>query len=352
MAEKAEALATATALLSAFQAAGATRVEADILQPAETLLDLYGEDIRTRAYVTNDPVKGEAMLRPDFTVPVVQMHEAGGGGEARYTYSGEVFRMQEEGSDRPTEYVQVGFERFGGLPAQADAEVFGLFHSLLAPRHFVPVIGDIGLIRAAISGLTLSDRRKAALLRHLWRPTRFRSLLKRFGAPLEVPNASASPDSPEIGLRSRAEVDARRAALEEEAAQPPLSAEETAMLESILSLREAAGNALQHLADIAVDLTTLRPAVRTFEERLTALSAKGIQADRLPFEASYGRTSMEYYDGFVFGFTEPARPDLPPVATGGRYNALTRALGGHDATGAVGGVIRPGLLIELGGTWR
>ena len=36
---------------------------------------------------------------------------------------------------------------------------------------------------------------------------------------------------------------------------------------------------------------------------------------------------MEYYDGFVFGFTE-ARPDLPPVATGGRYDALTRCWGG------------------------
>ncbi len=47
----------------------------------------------------------------------------------------------------------------------------------------------------------------------------------------------------------------------------------------------------------------------------------------LDFEGSYGRTHMEYYDGFVFGFYAEARPDLPPVATGGRYDALTRALG-------------------------
>ncbi|MDC3265334.1 hypothetical protein OAU61_04555, partial [Planktomarina temperata] len=44
---------------------------ADILQPADVLLDLYGEDIRARAYVTSDPLRGEQMLRPDFTVPVV-----------------------------------------------------------------------------------------------------------------------------------------------------------------------------------------------------------------------------------------------------------------------------------------
>ena len=58
---------------------------------------------------------------------------------------------------------------------------------------------------------------------------------------------------------------------------------------------------------------------------------------------------MEYYDGFVFGFTHPGRPDLPAAATGGRYDALTRALGGGDASPAVGGVIRPGLLVELEG---
>ena len=67
----------------------------------------------------------------------------------------------------------------------------------------------------------------------------------------------------------------------------------------------------------------------------------------LDFEASYGRTSMEYYDGFVFGFYAESRPDLPPIATGGRYDALTRQLGqwrrdpGHRR-----GVLRPGLMLD------
>ena len=56
-------------ILDAFRAAGAVEVAPDILLPAETLLDLYGEDIRARAYVTSDPLQGEMMLRPDFTVP-------------------------------------------------------------------------------------------------------------------------------------------------------------------------------------------------------------------------------------------------------------------------------------------
>ena len=65
-------------LLAAFREAGAVEVSPDILLPAGALLDLYGEDIRARAYVTTDPVRGEVMLRPDFTVPLVQLHMAGG----------------------------------------------------------------------------------------------------------------------------------------------------------------------------------------------------------------------------------------------------------------------------------
>ena len=70
--------AEAERLYAAFLAAGAAPVEADIRRPADTLLDLDGEDIRARAYVTHDPIRGEMMLRPDFTVPVVQAHMASG----------------------------------------------------------------------------------------------------------------------------------------------------------------------------------------------------------------------------------------------------------------------------------
>ena len=69
--------------------------------------------------------------------------------------------------------------------------------------------------------------------------------------------------------------------------------------------------------------------------------------DKLDFEASYGRTSMEYYDGFVFGFYSEARPDLPPVASGGRYDALTQRLGQGKSIPAVGGVIRPDILLQV-----
>jgi len=363
MSDKIAIRAEAERLLAFFKAAGAQPVDADLLQPAETLLDLYGEDIRARAYVTHDPDRGEMMLRPDFTVPVVQMHMENGTEPARYAYLGEVFRTQPAGSGRAREYLQVGYELFDrDDPERADAEVFALFNEALSPLGLRPATGDIGILKAAVQTLNTTDRRKAALMRHIWRPRRFRTLLHRYTGRAEadpartalldrvaVEGADAVVDAagPEIGLRRRDDVLARIAALQDDARQPPIRSSEAEVLDVILSLRETLPNAHQHLRDIAVDLPGLAASVERMARRMAALDAAGIALDDLPFEASYGRPTMEYYDGFVFGFVAEHRPDLPPVATGGRYDALTRVLGRGREIPAVGGVVRPELVRHL-----
>lgn len=354
MAEKAEARAIADRLYAAFLGAGAAPVEADILQPAEVLLDLYGEDIRARAYVAADPIRGEMMLRPDFTVPVVQMHMAHGAEPARYAYRGEVFRKQEHLTARKSEYMQVGYEVFArDNPSDADAEVFALFARLLQPLDLRAATGDIGILMAAVRGLKTLDTRKAALLRHVWRPGRFTRLLERFGAGASAPATRARPlaaanDTPLVGLRTEAEIAARLAALAEDAAHPPISAEEVALLEDVLNLSAPSGQALAHLRGLCAAMRAITPAVDRMETRLEALARRGTDAAALPFEASHGRSTLEYYDGFVFSF-HAADPALPPVASGGRYDALTAVLGQGRSIPAVGGVIRPGLAADLGG---
>jgi ATP phosphoribosyltransferase regulatory subunit len=362
MTPKAAIRAEGERLLAAFLQAGAVPVETDILQPAGTLLDLYGEDIRARAYVTDDPLRGEMMLRPDFTVPVVQAHMAHGAEPARYAYLGEVFRKQLRGSGRASEYLQVGYEVFDRTsPEAADAEVFALFRDLLAGLSLRPVTGDIGILIAAVRGLDTSDRRKAALLRHVWRPTRFKALLDRFSGRAPVPAGRLAlldrlkAGSPTqlieeagvfVGLRTTEEISARAEALVADAETPPIKAHEAALLYDLLSLEAPAAHALTHLRGITPMLPAIAPAVDRFARRLEALSAKGIDVTTLAFEASHGRTALEYYDGFVFSFLADG---LPPVASGGRYDALTAVLGAGAFIPAVGGVIRPGLVARLKG---
>lgn len=349
-------------LFGAFQTWGAVPVETPVLQPAETLLDLYGEDIRARAYVTQDPVQGEMMLRPDFTVPVVQAHMAGGAEPARYCYLGEVFRKQEDGGHRASEYLQVGYEVFDrDQPLRADAEVFALFSRMLAGKGLRAATGDIGVLIAAVRGLPTSATRKAALMRHLWRPARFRALLERFAGRAPLPKGRAgllarlaagdpveSP-APQIGLRSRAEIAARMAKLAEDAATPPIPADVVDALETLAGLADKAPKALAAMRELAGVMPWIGASLDLFEQRLSVLAAHGVDVAGLDFEASYGRTTLEYYDGFVFGFYAEARPDLPPVASGGRYDALTSVLGQGRSIPAVGGVIRPALVVELEG---
>jgi ATP phosphoribosyltransferase regulatory subunit len=363
MTSRQEIRTEAERLFAAFQAAGAIPVEADILQPAETLLDLYGEDIRARAYVTQDPLRGEMMLRPDFTVPVVQSHMAHGADPARYCYLGEVFRKQDHLGRQSSEYLQVGFEIFDRTaPEAADAEVFALFSDLLAPFAVRPATGDIGILMAAVRGLSTTERRRAALLRHIWRPARFRALLDRFSGRAAVSPTRAGllarlasdkietlidQAGPLTGQRSAEEIAQRAASLLDDAQTPSLAAPEAALLYDLLSLQAPAGAALTHLRGITPMLPAIAPAVDRFAARLEALEARGIDTARLPFEASHGRSTLEYYDGFVFSFEAASKG--PPVASGGRYDALTSVLGQGRSIPAVGGVIRPALVAGLKG---
>lgn len=341
---KAAIRARADSLLITFLAQGAERVEADVLQPAAVLLDLYGEDIRGRAYVTQDPLRGELMLRPDFTVPVVQRHMDDRAEPARYAYAGEVFRQQEDDPTRASEYVQVGFEVFDrGPAAEVEAEVFLLFHRALPGAQLQRDMGDLGILIAAVQGLDTSPARKAALMRHLWRPTRFRALLHRFAAPVSQRNMPTT--GPMIGLRSEAGIAARLTAMAEDAETPPLAEAEVAALNTLMDLAGHPTEVAEAIKPLAATRPKLDAALTRLTARLAVFADAGLPVDQMRFAVTYGRRAMEYYDGFVFGI---GRPGAPPIASGGRYDALTKALGQGRSVPAVGGVIRPGLMLAEG----
>ncbi len=342
-----------------FQDRGALSIEPDLLQPAELLLDLYGEDIRARAYLAADALRGEQMLRPDYTVPVVQIHMEGRANPARYTYSGKVFRKQEQDADRASEYIQVGYECFGDDdPAEADAEVFTAISAALSGVETEVKTGDMNVLMAAVSGLRASEYRKSALLRHIWRPRRFRTLLERYAGKLKKsPERQAllmadnpfDNAAPFVGIRNRDDIEDRLVRLRHDMAEPPISEAELDVLSAITKLSDTYEKALGTLQDLERDLPSISGAINRIERRLEALASRGIDTRSLTFEASYGRTSMEYYDGFVFGFYCATEVMETPVATGGRYDALTRHLGNGIDLPAVGGVIRPDLLVKAEG---
>lgn len=356
-------LARLTALrarvIEGFRAAGAGQVEPETLLPADLLLDLYGEDIRARAFIVDDPTEGEKVLRPDFTVPVARLHMAGGASPARYAYEGLIWRRQPPGSGRPGEYLQAGIEMIGGEDLAADeAEVFTLIAAALDGLDAAPLTGDLGVVFAAISAIETSEPRRAALRRHIWRPARFHDLLERFAAPPPASDLRAALTGASVaerraaiagagrfvGARGEAEVLERLKALAADAAEPPLPAEQKAMIEAVLAVKGRSDEALAALR--AMSLAPMATALDRMEARLDALTARGVDAGALPFDAAFGR-GLEYYDGFVFEFRS-RRPGLPPLGGGGRYDALTAILGGGKGAPAVGGIVRPEAMMAAG----
>src|SRR5439155_19801907 len=104
--------ARAEALVAHYERAGYARVSPAILQPAEPFLDLSGEDIRRRMFLTTDPDGRELCLRPDLTIPVSRAYlpSPDAGEPLDSCYLAPVFRHRADG---PAEFVQAGIESFG-----------------------------------------------------------------------------------------------------------------------------------------------------------------------------------------------------------------------------------------------
>jgi ATP phosphoribosyltransferase regulatory subunit len=171
------------------------------------------------------------------------------------------------------------------------------------------------------------------------------ALLERLAADGAGALLAAAP--PLVGLRDEAAIRARLDRLAEDAAAPPIPEAEAAALDRLLALAGPSAAVLADLRALTAALPALAPAVERFAARLDALAARGIDPAALPFEAVHGRASMEYYDGFTFSLSGPE--GWPPVASGGRYDALTGVLGGGRSIPAVGGVLRPALVARLRG---
>src|SRR3984893_18666822 len=158
----------AAAVLAHYERAGYARAEPALLQPAEPFLDLSGEDIRRRMYLTTDAAGQELCLRPDLTIPVSRDYLASpaAGKPAGFCYLGAVFHHREAAT---SEFVQAGIESFGRADkAAADAEMLAL--GLEATTHYelrAPEIrvGDVGLFAAFVAALDLAPAWKRRLVK-------------------------------------------------------------------------------------------------------------------------------------------------------------------------------------------
>jgi ATP phosphoribosyltransferase regulatory subunit len=355
--------ARARALVASYERAGYVRVSPAILQPAEPFLDLSGEDIRKRMYLTADPHGRELCLRPDLTIPVSRDYLASpqAGKAAGFCYLGAVFRHRSGGA---SEFLQAGIESFGRADvAAADAEMLAL--GLEATGHYglaTPDIrlGDVGLFGALIAALDLAPAWKRRLIKDF-------NHKKSLAQDLDRLTISASHARPEyqgvlaalagsdpkaahalvtdllsiagitaVGGRSVGEIADRfleQAAL---GAQTALPRETRALIERFLSISGDPDEAVATLRAFASDTKLkLDGALDLFESRTGFLAVRGIDVGRIRFSTAFGR-GLDYYTGFVFELHDAGEGENGPVVAGGRYDGLLSRLGSATPIPAVG----------------
>lgn len=353
-------------VLGLFKAAGHDEVSPPILQPADVFLDLTGEDIRRRLYLTSGTDGLDLCLRPDFTIPVCRHHLAQDAVKlpAAYCYNGPVFRQRPDGLG---EIPQLGAESLGRTDtAEADADLLAL--SVKALEEFglsdiVIRIGDETLFAAVLEGLDLptvwrrrlrdlfgeTDRLTAAITRMAGasssdddsRDVRLGFLSALEGADPEAAHAVVEDllsiaGISAVGGRTPSEIADRfleQAALASGARGHDKAAE---TLSAYLALKADGASAAGMLRDFSRDFGLgLDTPIAAFEQRLAALEAKGIDPARLTFAAEFGRR-LDYYSGFVFEIHAVNPPVEGPLVGGGRYDKLVTLLGAEEDVPAIG----------------
>jgi len=353
----------AEALVASYERAGYARLAPAILQPAEPFLDLSGEEIRRRMYLTTDAAGRELCLRPDFTIAVSRDYLASpaAGKPAGFCYFGPIFRQQ---GDAPGEILQAGIESFGRRDvAAADAEIFALgleattLYGLSDPDIRM---GDVGLFIALIEALPIAPAGKRRLVKDFHRAGRLARdldmLMQDAGrvrseyAGVLAALTNSDPAAAHalvtdllsiagitaVGGRTVGEIADRFLEQATLGAGSGLPKDVRTLIERFLGIAGDPDNALAELRALATDARlAFEPALDLFESRTGFLAARGVDVRRIRFSTAFS-TSLDYYTGFEFRLHHPSGQSDEPLVAGGRYDNLLTRLGSPTSIPAVG----------------
>ena len=363
----------AARIMQVFTSAGFEAVSPAMIQPASVFLDVIGEALRARTYVFTDPDGDELCLRPDLTVPTCRLHLERGASApnpARYCYNGAAFRFQPQGAGtaHPREFRQAGIESFGEEDReQAEAETLAAVLSAVQAAGLTDFrlrFGDLGMFRALLRSVDIPERWRQRLRHHFWRPDAFRQELQRLTqAPADlmksIPGDLQQALNPEdqaaseaavqayfeaegieaIGTRSVSEITANLLAKVSDARAEPLPVTTSRVIERYIGLAAPAESAAIAIKDLAREEgVDVADALQAYQRRLELCRRAGVDTSQATFCAEFGRT-LEYYTGFVFEVFVPGADGLSPIAGGGRYDSVLKAVGAPDDVPAVGAAI-------------
>ncbi|MGE3363137.1 MAG: ATP phosphoribosyltransferase regulatory subunit [Rhizobiaceae bacterium] len=349
----------ATDIVALFAQRGAALTDVAIVQPADPFLDMAGEDLRRRIFLTESETGEQLCLRPEFTIPVCLDHIASRAGTPRrYAYLGEVFRQRRDGE---TEFFQAGIEDLGETDtAKADARSIADAHALLSAvlpgKPLTITLGDQAIFEAVLAALGLPRGWRMRLARAFGSREQLEAALADLADPprngalpanvaslvmdgdIEALAAHIEAGMEETGLspsagRTPAEI-ARRLIEKAELRSVRLSAEAFDALKAFLAIHAPLSEAAGTLADFAGKAgLSLSAALEKFSARADAVSDQGLGNAEIFYDAAFGRP-LDYYTGLVFEIGIPGAER--PLVGGGRFDRLLTLLGAKKPIPGVG----------------
>ena len=347
-------------LASYFATTSSEAVDIPILQPADPFLDMAGEDLRSRIFLTENENGDSLCLRPEFTIPVCRNHIAlNAATPKRYSYIGEVFRQRREGG---TSFHQAGIEDLGGdnepaSDARSLSDALNAVHQAAPNASLQVLLGDQSVFEAVLASLGLPRGWQKKLARAFGSvelleqalqdlasprlgnviPERLRQIVDEQGEDALVTALAQEMQvagiSPAAG-RSPSEI-ARRLMEKQQLAAVQLADRVLTALKTFLSIRVPLEQATIQLTEFAEQNgLDLGAALQSFGKRVEEMRRAGIDLGIITYDAGFGRP-LDYYTGLVYEITS-RDADCGVIVGGGRYDRLLTMLGAKERISGVG----------------
>jgi histidyl-tRNA synthetase len=339
---------------------GYLEVDLPIIEHRDLYLRKLGEELVGKVYEFSFGGR-ELALRPEWTASVLRAYVVRMQDQPlplRLRYSGPVFRYERPQRLTYRQFTQSGVELIGGPAPRADAECIGMACEALRAAGVASYhvrVGHIGLIRAVLGALGLTERTQGLLV---WSMERMRTHgVDAVRARLDSANAGLPFDARMIegiddakaealllhalreigvnlrfGTRPPEEIVGRLVRkLRRDDPQPRIE-RALALLEELCSIRGRADIVLPQVAALLCEHDLPLAPLEELQAILDLSIAHGVEPDRLELDLGLGR-GLHYYTGVIF---EIYADDDVQLCGGGRYDDLVTTLGGRQPTPAVG----------------
>ena len=337
---------------------GYEKIETPIIQPAELFLTKAGDQIIHRLF-TFERFGKQLALRPEFTALAAHTYNTLHPNDQpviRWQFGGAVF----EDASGETQRFSIGAELLGIGGAPAEAEIIALAANGAAERGLQGgklVIGHVELMRVLLARFGLDSRTQRFLLNHLPALKQHgkqhvleqldRLLLGRNDSETLTAEAGSELSTQQMldvlldatqrgatmGGRTRQDVARRLLHKHQRATERGQIVAALDFLEAWSAIRAAPNDAFMQIeCMIGANDAEARGILDEWRVVIDLLEEYGIAAETIEIQPSLAR-SWDYYTGIVF---ELWSADGRHLGGGGRYDELTRLIGGERDIPAVG----------------